>query len=240
MHKIILGNWKQNGDAVLVGEMIARLNQLSTKNLIGIFPPFVYLSAAHQLLQGSQIQLGAQNLSAFEKGAYTGELSAKMLKDVGCQMVLVGHSERRALFGETDTMLLQKFQQALAVGLMPVLCVGETLQEYEAGQTESVVKRQLEAVLSKVETNTHFMIAYEPVWAIGTGKAATESQAQQVHAFIRTILPSAFQKTPILYGGSVKVDNAKALMDMPDIDGVLVGGACLLPEVFCEICQITV
>jgi triosephosphate isomerase len=246
MKKYIFGNWKQNGDAGLVKQMIAALQELPPNNerCVVIFPPEVYLTTARNLLLiKSAIQLGAQNLSAYPQGPYTGEVSGEMLKEVGADFVLVGHSECRQFFGDTDQVVAAKFQQALSACLIPVLCVGESLQEYEAGETQQVIQRQLLSVLQNNNWRPdYFFIAYEPVWAIGTGKSATAQQAQSVHAFIREQLSDGYGKdfaaqVPLLYGGSVKSDNAAALMAMPDINGVLVGGASLIISQFSAIAQ---
>lgn len=206
---------------------------------VAIFPPFVSLYPAADYLKSSRIMLGAQNMHEATSGAFTGEVSAGMLLTVGCQLVILGHSERRQLFGETDSGVNRKTQAALAAGLMPIVCVGETLQDRESGSTEAIIERQLvgglkdltEAQMDKVT------IAYEPVWAIGTGKVATLEQAGDVHRFIRNWLVTKFSQTVgdrvrIQYGGSVKPDNAKGLLADPDIDGALVGGASLNADDF--------
>ncbi len=187
------------------------------------------------------MQLGAQNLSEYDQGAYTGEVAGDMLVDVGCQMVIVGHSERRALFGETDASVARKFVAAEGCGLTPILCVGETLEQREADVTLDVIERQLQAVidLAGVDALASAVIAYEPVWAIGTGKTASPEQAQQVHTAIRNRLGDAGAETRILYGGSVKAANAAEIFAQHDIDGALVGGASLNAEEFLEICQQT-
>ncbi|MCD6047999.1 MAG: Triose-phosphate isomerase [Gammaproteobacteria bacterium] len=242
MQKYIFGNWKQNGDFALLHTMAEALrSQPDLKHHVAIFPPFVYLPEAQRLLANSAIAIGAQDVSPYEKGAYTGEISASMLKEVGCQYVLIGHSERRHVFGDSDQIVVEKFQQTQQAGLTPVLCIGETLEEFEAGRTKEVIHRQLKFVMENqnlisatADTSRHanlFLIAYEPVWAIGTGKAATSAQAQAVHAYIRSLI----SRVPILYGGSVKADNAAELLAMPDIDGLLIGGASLIPEQFLTI-----
>ena len=197
-------------------------------------PPFVYLPAVHGWLQGSPILLGAQDLADKPAtGAYTGEVSGQMLRDVGCGHVIVGHSERRALYGETDAIVATKFKAAQVAGLIPIVCVGETLEQREAGQTRAVIERQVAAVVDSagVQAFGKAVIAYEPVWAIGTGKVAGPAEAEEVHAAIRTWLtgkdPALAERTRILYGGSVKPDNAAALLGCPNIDGALVGGASL-------------
>jgi triosephosphate isomerase len=205
-------------------------------------PPFVYLPAVREWLQGSALELGAQNLADKEgTGAYTGEVSGAMLRDVGCTYVIVGHSERRALYGETDALVATKFQVAQRAGLIPIVCVGETLAEREAGQTSSVIERQLTAVVEAagVQAFAKAVVAYEPVWAIGTGRTATPEQAQEVHAFIRGKIAARDATIAaglsILYGGSVKGANARNLFAMADIDGGLVGGASLVAAEFLEI-----
>ena len=208
-------------------------------------PPPVYLTDAAALLGGSRIAWGGQTLCAEAEaaGAYTGEISAAMLLDVGCRYVIVGHSERRAYYGESDAVVAQKCLRALGAGLKPIICVGELLEERESGQTEAVVARQLDAILAKVEVSrlAHALIAYEPVWAIGTGKTATPEQAQQVHAFIRGRIAihnaTIAGSVKILYGGSVKGANAPDLFTMADIDGGLIGGASLNADEFLTICQ---
>ncbi len=210
---------------------------------IAVFPPFPYLPFVSERLAGSTIGCGAQNVSAEAPGAFTGEVAAGMLTDFGCQYVIVGHSERRTLYGEDDHTVARKFAQAAASDLAPVLCVGETLSERESGQTHAVVERQLRAVLDQVGAAglTRALVAYEPVWAIGTGKTATPEQAQAAHAFIRELIasydPAAANAVRILYGGSVNPDNAASLFKMNDIDGGLIGGASLKAESFLAICR---
>ncbi len=209
---------------------------------IAVCPPFPYLAATKRLL-GDAIALGAQNLSEHEKGAFTGEVAAAMLKEVGCGYVIVGHSERRALYGESSALVAKKFVAALGAGLTPILCVGESLTEREAGHTEAVVAEQLDAVLqaSGIGSFEGAVVAYEPVWAIGTGKTASPEQAQAVHAFIRARLKAQDarigEEMQILYGGSVKGANATSLFACPDIDGGLIGGAALLADEFVAICR---
>ena len=198
-----------------------------------VCPPFPYVAAVAEQARGSSVQVGAQNVSEHEKGAFTGEVAASMLKDVGCEFVIVGHSERRALYGETSAQVAAKFVAAQAAGLTPILCVGETLEEREAGTTEAVVDEQLDAVLdvAGIDALAAAVIAYEPVWAIGTGKTATPEQAQDVHRHIRSRLAAHSEAVAggirILYGGSMKGDNAAGLLAQPDIDGGLIGGASL-------------
>ena len=205
-------------------------------------PPFVYLAAVRQWLEGSPIELGAQDLADKPgTGAYTGEVAGQMLRDVGCSHVIVGHSERRALYGETDAVVATKFKAAQAAGLIPIACVGETLEQREAGKTRSVIERQMAAVLDAAGAPAfaQAVVAYEPVWAIGTGRTASPEQAQEVHAFIRGMVAARDATIAaglsILYGGSVKGSNARSLFAMPDIDGGLVGGASLVATEFLEI-----
>jgi triosephosphate isomerase len=204
-----------------------------------IAPPYTALAAAGSVLSGTGVMLGAQNVHWEEKGAFTGEISAAMLKDVGCVMAIIGHSERRHVFGETDLMINRRVVGALQSGLIPVLCVGETLEQREAGQTLKVLEDQIRQGLAGVVLNDggKLVVAYEPVWAIGTGKTATEVQAQESHSFIRNLLAKLYEKNiaaqvRILYGGSVKPDNIDILMQQNDIDGALVGGAALQAESF--------
>ena len=206
---------------------------------VAIFPPFVYLFQAAEGLKALNATLGAQNVSAEKEGAFTGEISAAMLTDSGCRYVLVGHSERRTLCGESDGDVADKFNAAAEQGLTPVLCVGESLAEREAGQTLDVVSRQVQAVIEKagLRAVSKAVVAYEPVWAIGTGRTATPEQAQEVHANLRGILGDAGAQTRILYGGSVKAANAGDLFSQPDIDGGLVGGASLDVKEFIAICR---
>ncbi len=243
---LVAGNWKLHGsrasNASLLGAIRAGL-QSSWHLDVMVCPPFVYLAETAAALQGSPVILGAQDASAEAQGAFTGEVSASMLRDVGCSHVLVGHSERRTLFGESDELVARKFRTAVAAGLSPVLCVGETLQQRQAGATEAVIRQQLDAVLAAVsdEDLARGIIAYEPVWAIGTGHTASPEQAQEVHAVIRrTVLARSARiagELRILYGGSVKGANAQALFAMPDIDGGLVGGASLDAADFLKICS---
>ena len=241
---LVAGNWKMHGSRTMVRELIEGLLAGSGDERavdLAVFPPYPYLEQAQSLLSGSPISWGAQNLNPAPKGAHTGEVSAAMLLDFGCRYVLVGHSERRTLYGETDDDVAQRFEAALQAGLEPVLCVGETLNERESGQTESVVERQLDAVLetSGIEGFQRAVVAYEPVWAIGTGKTATPEQAQAVHAFIRDKFASRdgiiAGQLRILYGGSVNGSNAADLFAREDIDGGLVGGASLKVEDFLAI-----
>ncbi len=234
---IIAGNWKMNKTADESKRLIAEMQEQTpgqTTPEIVVCPPFTSLPAAAEALRGSAIKLGAQNIHWAENGAFTGEISAAMLNEIPVQYVIIGHSERRQYFGETDTTVNARLQTALQAGLQPIVCVGETQEEREQDQTEQVVARQIHgglAALGEADMQT-VVVAYEPVWAIGTGLTATPEQAQQVHAFIRSLLQNMFSKqtaeaTRILYGGSVKPDNAAELMAQNDIDGALVGGASL-------------
>lgn len=241
--KIVAGNWKMHGsraeNAALVEAIVAGVT--SDRTACVICPPFVYLQETWRTLRGGAVSLGAQDVCAEAIGAYTGEVSAAMLKDVGCEYVLCGHSERRAIYGEDDMLVARKFAAALATGLVPVLCVGEQLADREAGRTEAVVGAQLDAVvqLSGIASFAQAVVAYEPVWAIGTGRTATPDQAQAVHAFIRQRLAREDAKIAgavrVLYGGSVKAGNARELFAMPDVDGGLIGGASLKAEEFLAI-----
>ena len=239
MSKIILGNWKQNGSTDLLRQMHEAISVINIPNAVqvGILPPAIFLTQAKTVFNETSIHIGAQNISATKDGAYTGEISARMCFDVGCDYTLVGHSERREYFHETNEIVAKKFEQAALMGLIPVLCIGETLQAYEAGETQSVLDAQLSTVLPYLDLPREFIIAYEPVWAIGTGKAATKEYAQDIHAYIRQQLPTKHQRTPILYGGSVKPDNCGSFLSMPDVNGVLVGGASLIPESFIQLIQ---
>lgn len=236
-----MGNWKMHGsldqNAQLLNQLIADLGNAHSQTDIVVCAPHPYLAQLQQLLSGSPIQWGAQNMSEHEAGAFTGEVSATMLKDFGCQWVLLGHSERRALYGETDTLVLAKTQAALQAGLTPVVCVGETEAEHEQNQTQSVILQQLQQLLElSPDLLRRLVIAYEPVWAIGTGKSASPEQAQSVHAYIRGLLQQAeAPNVRILYGGSVNPTNAADLFKMPDIDGALVGGASLKANDFLSI-----
>ena len=240
--KIIAGNWKMNKDLHqsqnLVSEIINGLGK-DIKTEVIVCPPFTSLSEVSSLLKGTQIKLGAQNMYYEESGAYTGEVSADMLKSVGCEYVILGHSERRVIFNEPDELINKKIKAALAKGLKPIFCIGELLEQRENGETMQVVSRQVEKGLEGVsaEQMKNVIIAYEPVWAIGTGKTATPEQAQEVHSFIRELVDKKFnasvsENLTIQYGGSVKPDNANQLLSQKDIDGALVGGACLKADSF--------
>ena len=242
----VAGNWKMNGSAAsnkaLLDGIKAGLVAVASTD-VAVCPPFVYLRDVAEQLQGTTVALGAQNLSEQTAGAYTGEISAAMLLDMDCRYVIVGHSERRAIYGESDALVAKKFAAARKAGLIPILCVGELLEEREAGTTEQVIARQLDAVLALegIAAFAQAVVAYEPVWAIGTGKTASPDQAQAVHAFIRNKLAAQdatiADKLRILYGGSVKASNAVELLGMADIDGGLIGGAALQAEEFLAICR---
>jgi triosephosphate isomerase len=241
--KLIAGNWKMNGsiaaNTVLLDGVRAGASGLAAD--LAVCVPTPYLAQVQAALAGSAIAWGAQDLSLHAAGAYTGEVSGAMLRDFGCQFVIVGHSERRSLHGETDAIVVGKTLRALSFGLTPIVCVGETLEEREAGQTEQIVSTQLSAVLAAVDAVGKIVVAYEPVWAIGTGKTATPEMAQQVHAQLRALLlkadPAAGAGVRLLYGGSMKPDNARDLLDMADIDGGLIGGAALKAEDFLAIAR---
>jgi triosephosphate isomerase len=239
--KLIAGNWKMNGslpaNELLLKGLLAGLGQPSCQ--VAVCVPAIYLAQCQVLLAQTAIHLGAQDVSSQEAGAYTGEIAGAMLKEFDVRYVIVGHSERRLYHGETDVLVAAKAQRALGSGMTPIVCVGETLAEREAGKTEDVVKRQLAAV---IHANGHciseVVVAYEPVWAIGTGRSATAEQAQQVHAVLRAQLRAASahaDRIQILYGGSMNAANAKALLSQPDIDGGLIGGAALKVSDFLSI-----
>ena len=234
----IAGNWKMNKSVAeslaLVRELRNAVSQVRDRVEVAIAPPFTALHPVAKALEDSNILLAGQNCHVSESGAFTGEIAAPMLKEVGCSYVILGHSERRQLFGETDAGVNRKVSAVLKAGMLPIVCVGETLEEREAAKTLSVVETQVKACLNGFGANdgARFVIAYEPVWAIGTGKTATSRQAQEVHAHIRSLLTGlwgadAAQQVRIQYGGSVKADNAAELLSQPDIDGALVGGASL-------------
>ena len=242
--KFVCGNWKMHKTASEAVQLVRELRQRLPDGpvQVAVAPPFTALAPVKQALQGSFIQLFAQNCHHEKQGAFTGEVSAAMLKEVGCDGVILGHSERRQLFGETDEGVARKLKAALAEALHPIVCVGETLQEREAGRTWEVVSRQVRGALGGLDSAAlqKITLAYEPVWAIGTGKTATTAQAQEVHAQIRGLLrdlggPSAAAAIRIQYGGSVKPDNAADLMSQPDVDGALVGGASLKADDFAKI-----
>jgi triosephosphate isomerase (TIM) len=241
---LVAGNWKMNASKVMLNDLLAGIVENAPQHTdVVVFPPAPYIMAAADRVQGSTINIGGQNLNSNDSGAFTGEVSAAMLVDCGCDAVLVGHSERRTLYAETDADVLVKTSAALAAGLTPYVCIGETLAEREANKTEAVIEQQINAVLDglTVQQLAKCVFAYEPVWAIGTGKTASPEQAQQVHAFIRGLLAVKSDdlalNSHILYGGSVKASNAKELFAQQDIDGGLVGGASLKAEEFLGICN---
>ena len=231
--RLVVGNWKMHGsraaNRALLDAILKGLDRDGAECAVCV--PFPYLADMQQWLQATPLAWGAQNVSEHATGAYTGEVAASMLVEFGCRYAVVGHSERRQLYGETDAQVAAKFAAAQGAGLIPILCVGETLQERDAGRTEEIVGRQLDAVLSKVKLG-NAVLAYEPVWAIGTGRNATPEQAQAVHAFLRRKVSN---DTAILYGGSVKPQNAQGLFAMPDVDGGLIGGASLVAQDFLAI-----
>jgi triosephosphate isomerase len=246
---ILAGNWKMNMTATQARELASKLVPLvaSIKDRdIVLGPPFTSLSAVAETIKGSNIDLSAQNLHWEDKGAFTGEVSAEMLLDLGCRYVIIGHSERRQYFGETDETVNRKAKQALRKGLLPILCVGETLAEREAGKLNDIIGRQVTGGLKGISADDmkKVVIAYEPVWAIGTGKTATPEQANEVHALIRQKVKGLYsadiaEDLRIQYGGSVTPENVSTLMAMPDIDGALVGGASLRPESFAALVKFT-
>ena len=229
--RLVAGNWKMNGSRPSIRALLDALVAADVDGAVCV--PFPYLGQVAERLRGTRVAWGAQTLSEHAAGAYTGEVSAGMLAEFDCRFVLVGHSERRQLFGETDAQVAAKFAAARAGGITPILCVGETLAERDAGRTQEVVARQLDAVLARGGLGDA-VVAYEPVWAIGTGRTATPAQAQEVHAFLRARVGA---QTRLLYGGSVKRDNAVALFAMPDVDGGLIGGASLVAADFIAICR---
>jgi triosephosphate isomerase len=242
---IIAGNWKMNASKVsvksLIDGILSGMEGINSEVLVCV--PFPYMSQVESLIEGSNLKLGAQNININSSGAFTGEVSADMIKDFGAKHVIVGHSERRSLYGETSSVAAEKTKAALDSGLTPLLCVGESLEHREAGKTEAVVEEQLNAVIELlgIDSFHNIIVAYEPVWAIGTGMTATPEQAQAVHLFIRNLLGESSeniaQKTPILYGGSMNAGNAVELISCPDIDGGLIGGAALKAEDFLQICK---
>jgi triosephosphate isomerase len=240
--KLVAGNWKMHGSHTANAELLAGITAARPFGCdVAVCVPFPYLSEAAVALAGSDVRWGAQDCSAHEQGAYTGEVSVGMLAEFGCRYVIVGHSERRQYHGETDQLVADKAKAALAKGVTPIVCVGETLAQREAGETEAVVKRQLSAVIHTLgHCAGEMVVAYEPVWAIGTGKVATPEQAQAVHALLRAQLKAATPHADamqILYGGSMKPDNAATLMAQADIDGGLIGGASLKATDFVAICR---
>ena len=249
--KMIAGNWKMNKDLVesraLVEALKKELATLPAGVKVVVCPPFTSLQTVGELLRGTSLALGAQNMSEQDDGAYTGEVSWRMLRSVGCSYVILGHSERRQYFSESDALINRKARKALSSNLLPIICVGETLKEREEGVTAAIVTRQVRGVLEGItpEEMKNVTIAYEPVWAIGTGKNATPAEAQDVHLLIRGLLEGIYGRevasgVVIQYGGSVKPDNAAELLGQPDIDGALVGGACLKAESFSAIVRAAV
>jgi len=246
-NKLVAGNWKMHGNlkenGALLEALISNMPKPGNNTRYAVCVPFPYLSSVQTALRDTYINWGAQNISQYDKGAYTGEVSASMLIDFACTYVIVGHSERRMLFGETSQIVAEKYLAAQRAGLIPIICVGETLEQRDSDITEQVIDEQIKAViaLAGVESLAKAVIAYEPVWAIGTGKTATPQQAQDIHQFIRKGIAAQNQEIaeslPILYGGSVKANNAEELFGMLDIDGGLIGGASLISEDFVAICS---
>lgn len=244
---LIVGNWKMNGDAETLGTLFEEISAGvadSTREDVVVCPPFVFLERICQAVRkGSAVKIGAQDVSEHAKGAYTAEVSAAMLREFGCEFVIVGHSERRQHHGETGALIARKAAAAISCGLVPVACVGETLAQRESGMTRQVINAQVEEIAAGVgpELLDRVEFAYEPVWAIGTGKVATGEQAQEVHEWMRATISAYNSEVAagcrILYGGSVTGENAASLLDLPDIDGCLVGGASLRAGDFLEICQ---
>jgi triosephosphate isomerase len=246
--KLIAGNWKMNNDihqtATLINELKERLKDFKNEVGVVLCPPFTSLVLAQSLIKGSPMKLGAQNMSDKEDGAYTGEISARMLTAIGCEYVILGHSERRQYFKETDALINSKVKKALVSGLTPIVCIGETLEERESGITDKIITTQIKGVLHELTSAEveKCVIAYEPVWAIGTGKTATPQQANDVHQLIRKLVSQMYswqiaEKLVIQYGGSVNEKNAYDLLSQPDIDGALVGGASLKSDSFVRIVQ---
>ncbi|MCC5942961.1 MAG: triose-phosphate isomerase [Balneolaceae bacterium] len=243
---LIAGNWKMNAGptdaAKLAKEMVAKWEGKTFKSEALLCPPFISIPAVQAAFKGTAFQTGAQNVSNQDNGAYTGEISTSMLKDAGCTYAIIGHSERREYFVENDELIAQKTKKTIDDGLKAILCVGELLEERKSGKQEEVVKKQVNAVLNHLgkDVSDQFVIAYEPVWAIGTGETASPEQAQEMHKFIRSLVENSWgkasaDKVRILYGGSMKPDNAKELLSMPDVDGGLIGGASLKADSYSEI-----
>ena len=240
--KLVAGNWKMHGSRAANEPLLATIHQGRPYDCdVAVCAPFPYLAEVALAFAGSELRWGAQDCSSHEQGAYTGEVSAAMLAEFGCRYAIVGHSERRLYHQESDQLVADKAKAALAKGVTPIVCVGESLAQREAGDTETVVKRQLSAVIHTLaHCASEMVVAYEPVWAIGTGRTATPEQAQAVHAVLRAQLRAATahaERVPILYGGSVKPDNAAALFAQTDIDGGLIGGASLKADDFISICR---
>lgn len=242
-NQLIAGNWKMHKTPNQASEFVLQLLAQIPTDLrceVLICPPFTALSKVAEIVKNSPVKLGAQNMHWELSGAFTGEISGEFIKEIGCEYVIIGHSERRTIFGETDEMINKKIKTALQIGLKPILCVGELLSEREANLTFSVIQRQLDKGLADINNIENLVIAYEPVWAIGTGKTATPMQAQEVHQEIRKLIGEKYsqtfaEKTRILYGGSVSPDNIKGLMQQSDIDGALVGGASLKIDSFVKL-----
>ncbi|WP_170941617.1 triose-phosphate isomerase [Cellvibrio mixtus] len=240
--QLVVGNWKMNGNlrenAVLLKAIVAGWHGQRNADVV-ICPPFPYLAHAATVLSGLDIMIGAQTVSEYEKGAYTGEVSAEMLADLNCKFVIIGHNERRRMQRESDLQVAEKFVQAQQAGLIPILCVGESLEDREKGMHLQTISRQLDAVFDLVDKSmfSNAVLAYEPVWAVGTGKTATPSQAEEVHKYMRSQLDEIGEDVRILYGGSVKAHNAEQLFALSDIDGALLGGASLDADEFLAICK---
>jgi triosephosphate isomerase (TIM) len=244
---LVAANWKMNGTLASIGSLLDDIKKGLTDDdtTVVICAPCIYIAEIQARLEGSRIKVGAQNVSQYDSGAHTGEIAVSMLQDYGCEYIIVGHSERRNLYHETDLMVAEKFVRVRAADIVPILCLGELLQERQAGTTQEVIARQLNEVirLAGIEQFAKAVIAYEPVWAIGTGHTASPEQAEEVHAFIRLQLArhddEIADNIKILYGGSVKADNARELFSRADIDGGLIGGASLNAQEFLTICQST-
>ncbi|MCP4923553.1 MAG: triose-phosphate isomerase [bacterium] len=240
---LIVGNWKMNGTPEMAVSLAHEISDqiLELQADFVLCPPFLFLPFVETALKGSAVRLGAQNCHAQAKGAFTGEISASMLKDVGCSCVILGHSERRQLFQETGQMVREKAGAALENSLTPIVCVGETLEDYEKGQTRGVLKTQVQTSLPENWSEEEVILAYEPVWAIGTGKTLTPEEVQEIHHFLKNCLEELYgqkgRDVPILYGGSVKSENASAFLSLEDVDGVLVGGASLDAKSFLDIAR---
>ena len=244
--KLVVGNWKMHGSVERVGALLDGIklaSEVSGMADVAVCPPFIYLQQAITELAGTAVSVGAQNLSQYDEGAYTGEISGSMLADMGCQYVIVGHSERRSLFAETDACVAGKFLAAQRLGLTPILCLGENLEQRQSGDALMFVAKQLEAVIDVVgiQAFANSVVAYEPIWAIGTGMTASPEQAQEVHAHLREVVAGQdiviAEGLQVLYGGSVNAGNAVELFEQEDIDGALVGGASLKVEDFSVICR---
>lgn len=240
--QLVVGNWKMNGDLQKNTDLLAKIAANwpgEHQGEVVVCPPYPYLAHTYSMLAGTHVQLGAQNVSQYEQGAFTGEVSAKMLADLHCKYVIIGHNERRRMQSETDEQVAQKFIAAQREKLIPILCVGESLEDREQGKHLEVIGQQLQAVFEHTgrEVFAYAVVAYEPVWAVGTGKTATPQQAHEVHRFIREQLGDVAEVVRILYGGSVKAHNAEQLFALTDIDGALLGGASLDPDEFLIICK---